>query len=245
MTRLSTIPALLVLIGLCIVIPKDLQFVTNQPSVQLSTQKRLAQEEKELSNKRTAAKLGNKVIDDQAIDLRLTYVLWQEKKFKQAEKLLTNLLDKQRTPQSDRSQNPIELKLELASLYLDQGKFEKAIEFYRGVLDLDRQHPSVASNAHVARDLNDLGVSFYMFGISSKDKEKGRQLLAQSLNYFKDAAQIYTSLPPGAGSVFQMRCVSENQAIAQREFSILKNSPSDKPVSSMRSLITGGASSRL
>jgi tetratricopeptide (TPR) repeat protein len=141
---------------------------------------------------------------------------WQENKLEAAEKILADLW-----VSHDRHQKPgydadfVDVMLMTAGVHRDQGKEDTAQANYEQIYFYDMHHNDSDMTKHIARDLNNLGVAYYMVGLSNPKQVDGMVFYQKSIDYFEAALKSYRELY-GDGSQYEANALY-NESLPLRD----------------------------
>ncbi|MFA6207874.1 MAG: hypothetical protein WCT03_25325 [Candidatus Obscuribacterales bacterium] len=115
--------------------------------------------------------------------------------------------------------------LELASLYSDMTAFPYAIDSYKKILEFDRKRLTT-NHPDIVRDLNNLGVCYRCYAVSSSDVQKRQDNLKLAELHLSEAAKIGSksrsfSTEQETVSV-NKKVISINQKVISHDCGILK-----------------------
>ena len=147
---------------------------------------------------------------------------WYYKRFKDAERLFKNRIETSSTLWGPRSEQTYHCISDLAALNRDWNKFKEADQGYRQLLSMDQDRQ--ANSITIARDLNNLGVLYCLWGQSLPNMTKRRQKFAQSESLYNDCLTKLNK--DQASQLYQMAL--RNRAVVRKEMGKLTDAESDE-----------------
>lgn len=111
--------------------------------------------------------------------------------------------------------------LELASLYSDMTAFPYAIDSYKKILEFDRKR-FTTNHPDIVRDLNNLGVCYRCYAVSSSDAQKRQDNLKLAELYLSEAAKIGKISSESRSSSSEQEAVAVNKKVISHDCGILK-----------------------
>lgn len=162
---------------------------------------------------------------------KLAEALWQEKNFNEAEQLLSERwLASKSINQSGYNPDTVQLALQLATLCLDQGAFEKAIHYYNFIRTYDNDKLGTA-NSLAARDLNNLGIASYLAGKTCQDLPQRQAMFSKAISFFSQAAEIGQRSGAHDDTRWQLERILSNRELVIRDLIGLPQQPFDRRAS--------------
>ncbi|MDZ4832899.1 MAG: hypothetical protein SGJ27_03785 [Candidatus Melainabacteria bacterium] len=133
---------------------------------------------------------------DQLLDAeeRLALLHWEKREYDRAVELLDDVVNKRKpaadAPYDDRYINSL---LHLAGVYRDVNNWQVAEMQYQDVYSYDKRffEKTDPDNSKIARDLNNLGLLYYLKGTSEKDEKSRNEVLKQSSGFLNEALKKY------------------------------------------------------
>lgn len=165
--------------------------------------------DRELANAQNnyeALKNDAKANPEQLIDAqeRLALYHWEKRNYDRAVELLDEVCRK-RKPADDApyDEKYISSTLRMAGVFRDVNNWTAAELNYRTVLDYDKKffEKTDPDNPKIARDLNNLGLLYYLKGTSEKEEAKRNATLKEASGYLNEAIKKYQAkLGPDSAS---------------------------------------------
>lgn len=143
-----------------------------------------------------ARKANPKSDPDQLLDVeeRLAMFYWEKREYDHAVELLDEVVRK-RKPSDDAPYNEkyIASLLRLAGVFRDVNNWKIAEIEYQDVYNYDKKffEKTDPDNSKIARDLNNLGLLYYLKGTSEKDEKVRNDTLKQASVFLNDAIKKY------------------------------------------------------
>lgn len=133
---------------------------------------------------------------DQLLDAeeRLALLHWEKREYDRAVELLDDVVTKRKpaadAPYDDRYINSL---LHLAGVYRDVNNWPVAETQYQEVYSYDKKffEKTDPDNTKIARDLNNLGLLYYLKGTGEKDEKPRNEILKQSSGFLNEAIKKY------------------------------------------------------
>ncbi|HEY9773876.1 MAG TPA: tetratricopeptide repeat protein [Planktothrix sp.] len=147
---------------------------------------------------------------------QLADVDWQENKLDEAEKIVAGLwthYEKNQKPNYDN--NYADVMLMAAGIHRDQGRVDLSERNYDQIYFYDLHHEDSTTRKRIARDLNNLGVAYYLVGLSKPKNADGIEYYDKSIEYFEEALQNYRELY-GANSQYEANTLY-NESLSLRD----------------------------
>jgi hypothetical protein len=119
---------------------------------------------------------------------------WEKREYDKAVVFLDEIVRKRKpadgAPYDEKYINSL---LHLAGVYRDVNNWQYAEMQYQDTLKYDKKffETSDPNNSKIARDLNNLGLLYYLKGTSEQDEKKRNEILKQSSAYLQDAIKKY------------------------------------------------------
>lgn len=125
---------------------------------------------------------------------RLALLHWEKREYDRAVELLDEVVRK-RKPADDAPYNEkyITSLLHIAGVFRDVNNWKVAELEYQEVYNYDKKffEKTDPNNSKIARDLNNLGLLYYLKGTSETDEKVRNEMLKQSSLYLNDAIKKY------------------------------------------------------
>jgi hypothetical protein len=125
---------------------------------------------------------------------RLALYHWEKRDYDPAVELLDDIVKKRKPPEgAPYSEKYIDTLMRLAGVYRDVNNWKVAEMTYNEVFDYDKKffQASDPDNVKLARDLNNLGLFYYLKGTSEKDEAARNAILKQSSDFLNQAIKKY------------------------------------------------------
>jgi tetratricopeptide (TPR) repeat protein len=141
---------------------------------------------------------------------------WQENKLESAEKILSDLwMQHEHNQKQGYDADYVDVMLMTAGVHRDQGKIDISQQNYEQIYYYDMHHTDAGTPKRAARDLNNLGVAYYMVGLSNPKQVDGMVFYQKSIDYFEAALKAYRELY-GNGSQYEANALY-NESLPLRD----------------------------
>ncbi|MBX3077073.1 hypothetical protein KF913_24395 [Candidatus Obscuribacterales bacterium] len=125
---------------------------------------------------------------------RLALYCWEKRDYDRAVELLDDLAKKRKPAEgAPYSEKYVDTLLRLAGVYRDVTNWKVAEMTYQEVMDYDKKffENTDPNNVKLARDLNNMGLFYYLKGTSEKEEAARNAILKQSSEFLNQAIKKY------------------------------------------------------
>jgi len=125
---------------------------------------------------------------------RLALFHWEKREYDRAVELLDDVVNKRKPAEgAPYDEKYISAKLRLAGVFRDVNNWPVAETQYNEIYDYDKKffEASDPNNSKLARDLNNLGLFFYLKGTSDKDENVRKETLKKASELLNEAIKKY------------------------------------------------------
>jgi tetratricopeptide (TPR) repeat protein len=142
----------------------------------------------------------------------LAWHYWKEHQYKEAEPYLKDSLETANGLFGENSNQAYQTLSYLGAFYRDWTKFPEAEKYYKRLLDID-QHRQRREPLAVARDLNNLGVVYFLWGQSFPSMNRRFEKFRKSEVTYGDCLAALQNVPVGnAGAADLQKIAMQNYA---------------------------------